>query len=335
MSYNNQLSSNVLEIQRMSTEDGPGLRTTVFLKGCSLKCKWCHNPESISKVPQIQWIGNRCIGCQTCLETCRQNSLAFSESGLQIDRSCCEGCGECADACPSTALELMGTEWELEALIKEVIKDKAYFDKSNGGVTVSGGEPALQPMFVTAFLKGLKEKGIQTALDTCGLCSRSALEMILPHSTMVLFDLKEIDPAKHKEFTGGDLDKILDNLLLVRDTIRSHVHPKTLWIRTPIIPGTTDRHENILGIGRFLAENMGNVVDRWELCSFNNLCKDKYQRLGLKWDYENSELKSENELDALLSTARKSGINPDLVMWSGSTTRLDEETGKENEKNII
>ncbi len=327
-------SATVLEIQRMSTEDGPGLRTTVFLKGCSLKCKWCHNPESISGTPQTQWVGNRCIGCKTCLGICVNRCLSFNENGLDINRAKCRGCGTCAEACPSTALELMGEEWMLDDLLREVAKDKAYFDKSMGGVTISGGEPALQPKFVTEFLKGLKEMGIQTALDTCGLCSASSLEMILPYATMVLFDLKEIDPVKHQEFTGGDLDKILRNLLLIRDTIRSHVHPKTLWIRTPIIPGTTDRHDNIRNIGRYLADNLGNTMDRWELCSFNNLCKDKYQRLGLEWEYENSDLMTESEMDALLSTARSSGINPDLVMWSGST-RLEEETGNKNEQNIV
>ena len=329
-----RLSATVLEIQRMSTEDGPGLRTTVFLKGCSLKCKWCHNPESISKKPQLQWIGNRCIGCMTCIETCPNGCLEFREAGLNINRDICEGCGKCAVACPSTALELMGTNWELEDLIKEVAKDKAYFDKSDGGVTVSGGEPALQPKFVRAFLKGLKEIGIQTAIDTCGMCSSSALEEILPYATMVLFDLKDIDPVKHQEFTGGDLDKILNNLLLIRDTIRTHVHPKTLWIRTPIIPGTTDRHENIRGIGKYLADHLGNTVNRWELCSFNNLCRDKYLRLGLNWEYKDSELMTKAEMEALLSTARKSGLNPESIMWSGST-RLEEETGSRNEKNIV
>ena len=119
----------ILEIQRMSTEDGPGIRTTVFFKGCPLKCLWCHNPESISPYPQIQWIGSKCIGCKTCIETCPETALTFTDNGVTIDRSLCKSCGACADACPSTAMELIGRKWKLDDLVNEVIKDKAYFDK--------------------------------------------------------------------------------------------------------------------------------------------------------------------------------------------------------------
>jgi len=129
------LKATILEIQRMSTEDGPGIRTTVFFKGCSLKCTWCHNPESISAHPQIHWIGNRCIGCKTCLEVCPEGALSFSRDGYTIDRSQCTGCGICAEECPSTALELLGQPWYLEDLYSEVVKDQTYFEKSGGGVT--------------------------------------------------------------------------------------------------------------------------------------------------------------------------------------------------------
>ncbi len=323
----------ILEIQRMSTEDGPGLRTTVFFKGCSLRCTWCHNPESISKKPQVHWIDNRCIGCKTCLETCENNALNLFESGMSINREICLGCGNCAEECPTTALELLGTEWQVDELVKEVIKDKAYFDKSDGGVTISGGEPALQPKFAAAFLKKLKEKGIQTAFDTCGLCSKTALEMILPYSTIVLFDLKECDSDRHEELTGGSLDTILENLLFIRDFMKSHVHPKTLWIRTPVIPEATDNDETIRGIGRFIAENLGRTVERWELCAFNNLCKDKYTRLDLNWEFESSNLKSEAEMNHLVSVAKKTGVDPNIILWTGSVKI--EETENKHEKNIV
>lgn len=314
----------VLEIQRMSTEDGPGIRTTVFFKGCSLKCKWCHNPESISKHPQIHWIGNRCIGCHICLETCPNQALHITDKGISIQRSICEGCGNCAEACPSTAMELMGTQWPLEELVNEVIKDKAYFDKSDGGITISGGEPTLQADFASQFLKRLKEKGIQTALDTCGLCSKKALEKILPYTTMVLFDIKEINSLHHQQITGYPNEKILNNLIFIGEFIKNHVHPKTLWIRTPIIPGTTDSPENIHGIGEFISKNLGNIVNRWELCAFNNLCKDKYDRLGLTWEYADSSLMTVNRMEQLAAIARNSGVEPDIVHWSGST-KLEKE----------
>jgi len=321
----------VLEIQRMSTEDGPGIRTTVFLKGCSLKCAWCHNPESISQRPQLHWIGNRCLGCRTCLETCPNQALALTASGMVIDRERCQGCGACADACPSTALELLGQTWPLERLVNEVIKDKAYFDKSGGGVTLSGGEPTLQAEFAAALFKALKERGVQTALDTCGLCSRQALLSILPWTTLVLFDIKLLDSKRHRRLTGSGNERILDNLLAVVDFMKDHVHPKSLWIRTPIIPGATDDEDNIRAIGAFLADRLPSAVDRWELCAFNNLCRDKYQRLDLQWTYAEAPLMRRPEMERLAESARQSGVRPNIVHWSGST-RLEDEPETEPQK---
>jgi len=322
-------TARILEIQRMSTEDGPGIRTTVFFKGCSLKCKWCHNPESISMQPQVYWIGSRCLGCKTCLDVCQSNALSHTEAGVEINRSACTGCGACAKECPGAAMELLGKEWTLDDLTKEVVKDKAYFENSGGGITVSGGEPGMQAAFVGMFLKSLRERGIHTALDTCGLCSTEALNQLLPYSSMVLYDLKEIDSGNHKKFTGEHNDRILGNLLYVAEYIRSHIYPAALWIRTPIIPGMTAREENISGIGRFIAENMGDIVNRWELCAFNNLCKDKYLRLGEEWVLRNELLLQKESMERFAGIAGESGINPDIVAWTGST-RLEEKTFQEN-----
>ena len=319
-------SALILEIQRMSTEDGPGLRTTVFFKGCSLKCTWCHNPESISLLPQIHWIGSRCIGCRTCLDTCPKTALSMSREGMLIDREVCDGCGLCVEECPSTALELLGEEWNLEKLVKEVIKDRVYFEKSSGGVTVSGGEPTIQADFVAEFLRQIRSRGIQTALDTCGLCSSKALDKLLPHTDLVMFDLKEIDPQKHLEFTGSDNRIILENLVHVAAYIDSHLFPQELWIRTPLIPGATDTIENLQGIGAWIKTHLDHKVKRWELCAFNNLCRDKYARLDLTWKFEAAELLEESHIRILESAARNSGVAPDIVHWSGSTKMPDSET---------
>ena len=314
----------VLKIMRMSTEDGPGIRTTVFFKGCPLKCTWCHNPEGISPTPQVQWIGSKCIGCKTCLEACQKVALSFTEDGVVINRQLCNGCGDCASDCPSTAMELLGQEWEVDDLVDEVEKDRAYFETSGGGITVSGGEPTMQAAFVSAFLKGCKERGIHTALDTCGQCSEEALHMILFHTDMVLFDLKESDPERHRAFTGNSNRKILESLIHLRDYIKAHGTPKELWIRTPIIPDATVRDDNIGDLGRFIDRNLADVVDRWELCSFNNLCRDKYARLGLSWPFKNHDLVARHTMEHLADVAGSSGVPPHIVHWSG-TTRIDGE----------
>lgn len=328
---NEKNQATILEIVRMSTEDGPGIRTTVFFKGCTLNCAWCHNPESISIKPQLCWVGSRCIGCKTCLDVCEKDALTLSEAGMQIDRTRCTGCGDCAEECPGTALELMGKQWQLGDLVEEVIKDRAYFKTSDGGITISGGEPTMQAGFAGEFLKALRGKGLHTALDTCGQCSREALDQTLPYAAMVLFDMKLIDQQAHKQFTGYDNKRILENLLYVADYIRSHVYPNALWIRTPIIPNTTATTENINGIGQFIAKNLSDMVDRWELCAFNNLCRDKYLRLDQKWTFHDAELLTKEDMDALTKTAKSSGVDPEIVFPTGST-RLQNPKVKEKQE---
>jgi pyruvate formate lyase activating enzyme len=308
----------ILEIIRMSTEDGPGIRTTVFFKGCSLNCSWCHNPESIRFNPQIQWVGSSCIGCGICVKTCPESALAQMEKGIIINRSLCNGCGLCTEACPTIAMELLGKKWNVQNLADELVKDRAYFEPSGGGVTLSGGEAALQNDFCLALLKELRCRGIQTALDTCGQVSQTALASLLPYVDVLLYDLKEIDSEKHKRFTGSGNDRILSNAVFVADFKKTHIFPKTIWIRTPIIPGATDTIENIQGIGDFINANLRGVVDRWELCAFNNLCRDKYTRLGIDWPFAHIELPKRTLMEELTRIAR-STVSPSIVCWSGST----------------
>jgi len=312
----------MLHLQRFSTEDGPGIRTTVFFKGCPLSCRWCHNPESISTKPQVQWLENRCIGCGTCVKTCARHYLSRTESGIVLDRARCDGCGDCTQTCPANAMELLGKTASVQSLYHEVIKDRVFFDKSGGGVTLSGGEPMLQPEFSSALLRELKQNGINTGIDTCGLCSANSLDKVLPYTDLILFDLKEIDPEKHRTFTGTDNRKILENLLHVRDYMLS-TPGKTLWIRTPLIPGATATVENITGIGGFLAKNLSAVIKRWELCAFNNLCRDKYRRLGIAWEYADTPLMTTGEVHNLETAAKKSGVNPDIIFATGPTRVKD------------
>lgn len=318
----------ILEIIRMSTEDGPGIRTTVFFKGCSLHCRWCHNPESISPKPQIQWIQSSCIGCGICVETCPEKALTQTKTkGIAIDRRLCSGCGLCAEECPTTAMELLGKKWTVHDLTSELVKDRVYFEQSGGGVTLSGGEAALQQDFCMALLKELRSQGIQTALDTCGQVPQSALAGLLPYVDILLYDLKEIDPAKHKIFTGADNEKILANAVFAARFKKTHPYPKTLWIRTPIIPDATDTVQNIQGIGEFIQANLEGAVDLWELCAFNNLCQSKYERLGMDWPFAGCDLPEKSRMEELTRIA-KSRVPPLMVCWSGSTRLTKTDYGK-------
>ncbi|MBI4731669.1 MAG: glycyl-radical enzyme activating protein [Chloroflexi bacterium] len=313
------ITGRILHLQRLSTEDGPGIRTTVFFKGCPLRCGWCHNPESISSVPQIQWLEMHCIACDTCMQTCPKGCLSRAADGtLVIDREICDGCGECAEACPANAIELLGKTVTVEELVAEVVKDRSFYAASGGGVTVSGGEPGLQPDFVAELLRQVRAAGIPTALDTCGLVSRPGLERILPHVDLVLFDLKEINPQKHRDFTTQGNERILATLLFLHGYMQTapHLH---LWVRTPLIPGATATSGNLAGIGDFLSRNLDGQLERWELCAFNNLCRDKYRRLGLTWEYQDTPLLTADELHELAESARDSGIRPELVFATGVT----------------
>lgn len=303
----------------MSTEDGPGIRTTIFFKGCSLHCTWCHNPESISPLPQIHWIANRCLRCHTCLSLCPTAALERSSAGIAIDRRLCNGCGKCSAQCPSTALELLGIVWNLDDLVQEVIKDRVYFEKSGGGLTLGGGEPTYQSLFASAFLARLKREGFHTAVDTAGLCPPEGLDRLLPYTDLLLFDLKVMDPGKHREHTGTNNTLILNNLIQVRNSLESKGHPAELWIRTPIIPGATATEDNIRAIGRFITQKLDGSVSRWELCAFNNLCRDKYLRLDLNWVYKDTSLLEQSLMERIAEWARNSGVDPRIVHWSGAT----------------
>jgi pyruvate formate lyase activating enzyme len=308
----------------MSTEDGPGLRTTVFLKGCSLACSWCHNPESIPARSQTTWHPSRCIGCRECADRCPEAAISYTADSVRIDRERCVGCGTCAEECPGAALEVLGQLWSVDALVRELARDRAYFESSGGGVSISGGEPTLQPRFVAGLLDRCRELGLHAALDTCGQCGQSQLLDLARRAHLLLYDLKTIDADAHRRFTGHSNRRILENLLAVRDLLASSVHPPELWIRTPLIPGATATEDNLRDIGRFLLDcGLQARVARWELCAFNNLCREQYRRLGRTWDFAEVELMAEDELRRCAEWARSSGVDPAVVVPSGAT-RIEE-----------
>ena len=300
---------NVLDIQRMSTEDGPGLRTTVFLKGCPLSCAWCHNPESISPKSHVEWLGVRCIGCRTCENVCPQHGIWLDATGVHTSGNCV-ACGACTAACPTQALEMKGVERSVEELARIVLKDRAYWG-ADGGVTLSGGEATLQWREVRELLALLKGAGVHTAIDTCGFTTREVLEALLPVTDLFLYDMKLFDEEQHRAFTGQSNVRIIENFeWLVSATKAGGAR---IWVRTPIIPGATDTDDNIRGLAGIVRDR----VDKWELCAFNNLCRDKYERLGRTWDFRDAELMTRTRMEELTALAIACGA-PE-TMWSGMT----------------
>jgi pyruvate formate lyase activating enzyme len=218
---------------------------------------------------------------------------------------------------------MLGTDWDVAALVHELAKDRAYFDASGGGVTVSGGEPTLQAPFAEAILAQCRDAGIHGALDTSGACGLDVLLRLAGTSRLVLYDVKEIDPQRHRRFTGVDNERILGNLDGLARWADTRADPPALWVRTPLVPGATATAENVRGIGRFLAEHLGARLVRWELCAFNNLCREQYRRLGREWDFAHEPLMRRGDLDRLLAAARESGVAPDAVRITGAA-RIDD-----------
>lgn len=296
-------------VQRFSTEDGPGIRTTVFLKGCPLRCAWCHNPEGLEPHPDLVWYDVRCIAARECLRACPRNALELTPAGMRIERAVCDGCGACAAACPAGALEVIGQRWGVDELLAEVRKDQVFYETSGGGVTFSGGEPLVQADFLAALLPRCKEAGLHVALDTCGALPWERYERVLPWVDLVLYDLKVMDPERHRAATGVPNERILDNAagLAARGL--------PIWVRTPVIPGYTADLENIRAIGEFIRQQLP-TVERWDLLAYTNLGRPKYHRLGRPYALEHAPLLTRAEMEAVWQEAV--AIVP-VARWSGAT----------------
>jgi len=262
----------VFNIQRFSVHDGPGIRTTVFLKGCPLSCRWCHNPEGVSAHPEIVIVESRCIECGECVAACPMSLPSAVDGGWAGDSSRCTACGACVDACPTEARQLAGRDMWVDEVLAEIVKDRLFFDESGGGVTFSGGEPLAQGRFLLAALEACRAEGIHTAVDTSGLAAQDRLLAMAELSDLVLFDLKFVDSERHREFTGVSNGVILANLAVLAQAHRA------IWLRVPVIPGVNDDAENLAATAR-LAASMPSV-QRVSLLPFHRLGADKLRRLG-------------------------------------------------------
>jgi pyruvate formate lyase activating enzyme len=303
----------VFNIQRFSIHDGPGIRTTVFLKGCTMRCYWCHNPEGRLRLPQIQFFENKCIGCLECIDACINKAHLIRNKSHVYQRDLCKNCGCCVDTCYSGALEIVGEEKTVDQVMKEILSDSAYYKSSKGGVTLSGGEPAICGEFTREVLKRCQEKGIHTAIETCGNYDWEKLENLLPVIDLVMMDLKHMDADKHLVATGQGNKKILINAQRLAQT------NKAIIFRTPIVPTFNDTVQEISAIAQFvyniiemrnnngIEESRQNPI-QFELLPFHKLAADKYRSLGIEYKARDLELLSKEKIDELKNVVEMCGV---------------------------
>jgi pyruvate formate lyase activating enzyme len=272
----------VFLIQRYSIQDGPGIRTTVFLKGCPLKCWWCQNPESVDNRTELMTHSN-CLTCGKCVEACPDEAIMIdSLIGRKIDRKKCTRCFSCLEACPVKALTRVGDFMTIGEVLAEAVRDEVFYYRSGGGITLSGGEPLLQAAFTYELLKACQERGFHTALDTCGFAPWPVFEKVLRYVNLVLYDIKHLDSEQHKIATGKSNVLILNNLR----KIPSHIK---VWLRVPLIPGYNDSPENLQGIGRLGKEINAEKVS---ILPYHKFGEGKIQQIGKKYVLEGMTLSS-------------------------------------------
>ena len=310
-----QITGKIYDIQGFSLQDGPGIRTTVFLKGCPLRCPWCHSPESQQFYPQLSWMSMRCIGiekCGKCLSACPRSAIAPGQKThhaatheevqlIRIDRDICDNCADCTLHCYHKALYISGTDYTVDEILKRVCKDIPFYENSGGGVTISGGEPLSQPEFVLEFLKRLKECKIHTALDTTGHVAGEILERVLPFTDLFLYDLKHMDSSRHRRVTGVANERILEN---ARNLAAAGAK---MQIRVPVIPDFNDSEESIRETGLF-CRSLGSAVSVVQLLPYHNLGVMKYQRIDNRPIVLEAEPPSEDKILSLKNLLESLGL---------------------------
>jgi pyruvate formate lyase activating enzyme len=290
----------IFDIQRFSVHDGPGIRTTVFLKGCTLRCFWCQNPEGLRLRPEVMFYPERCIGCGNCL-SCPREAHRFNGGRHIYLRERCIGCGECVENCYSGALKISGRWMSVEEVMKEIMRDRVFYEVSGGGVTLSGGDPLMQSDFSLALLRRCKEAGLHTAIETAANCRWEEMQRLLPFIDLVIMDIKHMDPEAHRRFTGVSNRLILSNARRLAET------RKPMIIRVPVIPGVNDTAEQIRAIAEFVRpfKNLRLL----ELLPFHRLGEGKYRALGLDYPASGLRTPAKANMKELVEIAKESVPN--------------------------
>lgn len=289
----------IFDIRRFSVHDGPGIRTTVFLKGCPLRCSWCHNPEGLSAAPEVVWREERCTRCGSCIAACPEEALSWVDDAPVLDGARCTLCSLCEDECYAEARQLLGRTMDAAAVLAEVERDRVFYEESGGGVTFSGGEPLSQPEFLGALLRGARAGGIHTALDTSGYAPWSVVDALRDDVDLFLYDLKHVDDERHRRFTGVSNAAILDNL--TRLARLGH----RIVLRLPLVPGVNDDDATIHATAR-LAAGLG--IERVVILPFHRLGSNKYGRLGRAYDLPDTATPSAARVAAVLDMVRAAGV---------------------------
>jgi pyruvate formate lyase activating enzyme len=283
----------VFDIQRFCLHDGPGIRTTVFLKGCTLRCRWCHNPESIAPRPEVYFWRERCVKCRACARACTRGAIAL-QSPRRVLRRICDGCGECARACPVTALEMIGRRMTAQQVLGVALRDEPFYRTSGGGVTLSGGEPLAQPEFALEFMSACRAAHLHVALDTAGNVPEGVFAEVAPAADLVLFDIKHLDAAAHQQFTGAPNHLVLRNLAALGRSGRPFI------VRVPAVPGFNADPDTLLSIARLAAEHHARGLN---LLPYHPLGESKRRRLGRRRGWPVPHAMDRSELEEIRKAA--------------------------------
>ena len=296
----------IFDIQRFSIHDGPGIRTLVFLKGCPLRCPWCSNPEGQEPKPELTFRKTLCIACGSCREACPTGAIALQGSGIAIVRQKCDLCGECVKGCPSEALSIAGRWMTVDEVLEEVERDRCFYETSQGGITLSGGEPLHQIHFTENLLKACKTRGLSTAMETSGYAPWSSIGRILPYVDTLLFDMKHMDPSRHRQQTGVSNEPILENLRKI-----AHLG-NSLNLRYTIVPGHNDDQRAMEAFFRFARSLPG--IRQLELLPYHRLGETKYGMLGRTYALAGVWPLSRQEMEPFVQMARREGLGARIVM---------------------